>query len=89
MLLRRLYVFFIVLLVITTSFHLLKRLDEHSRMSRAKQLVNQTHATIPSVQPYPQKTLIMLGYGTIKGRGSFRRTQVQIVGRRRSRSRSL
>lgn len=82
MLLRRIYVFFIVLLVVTALFHLLKRLDENSRMSQAKRIHNLSEPKSPLL-----KTPIILGYGTIKGRGMFHRTQEQIVGRRRGRSR--
>jgi hypothetical protein len=76
MLLRRLYVFFIVLLVVSAVFHLMKRLNTVPRQAG------------PIKALY--KTPVLLGYGPIqgvvKGQGRFHRTQVQ-VGRRRGRSR--
>lgn len=75
MLLRRLYVFFIVLLLVSVGFHMMKRMDVAPRAYPNRPLYN---------------TPVLLGYGPIqgivKGQGRFHHTQAQ-VGRRRGRGR--
>lgn len=90
MLLRRLEVFFVILLAVTVVFHGFKYTDWYSRLNHERQrndITHQKHEN-PVAKPIPfYKTPLLLGYGSIKGRGQFHRTQIQVVGRRRRRGR--